>query len=114
MLVFAVVALVASAGATAAWAQSSGDRATRRAAVRECVAQVRAADPGRPKSELKDDVRACLEAKGITLPKHPRLTDEQKARLKECRHQARTEHPGDKPAIRAAVRDCLGLPRPAE
>lgn len=110
MLIFAAVALVASAGATAAWAQSSGDRATKRAAVRDCVAQARAANPGTPRSELKDGVRACLEAKGITLPKHPRLTDEQKARLKECRQQARAEHPGDKPAIRAAVRECLGLP----
>src|SRR5919202_26585 len=106
ILLAAAIAVVSVAGATAAWAQTtSNDRGAKRQALRDCVAQARAAHPDAPKADLKDDVKACLEAKGITLPQP--LTDEQKAQAKACIQQARADHPGDRPAIREQVKSCL-------
>lgn len=108
---------VAAGGAGVAWAHPFGDRSAKREAFRTCVREAReslrdpnaeAAQPDASREELKDEVKACLEAKGF----EPRqLTPEQQAKrdqAKACLSQAREASPdADKPTIRAAARACL-------
>ncbi|MGH9279738.1 MAG: hypothetical protein ACRD12_16775 [Acidimicrobiales bacterium] len=102
--IFCAITLVALGGATAAWAQTSGERGAKREAARACLDEARAANPDAPKAELRDDVKACLEAKGIQLG--GKLTDEQKAQAKACIEQAKAAG-GEPVEIREAARSCL-------
>ena len=90
-------------GAGAAWAQT-GDRATRREALRTCVQQAKADNPNADKAALKETVKNCLADQGIL----PKLTDDQKAAAKACLEQAKAANPdADKVTVRAAARPCL-------
>ena len=98
-------------GASVAWAQT-GDRATRREALRTCVQQARQDNPNADKAALKDPVKNCLAAQGIL----PKLSDDQKATAKACVQQAKGANPdADKVTARAGARPCLeaaGLLKP--
>ena len=107
-LVVLALAAVAVGGASVAWAHPFGGDGSKREALRACRQEVKEANPDAPREELKDEVKACLEAKGIT----PReLTPEQQAKrdeAKACLSEAREANPdADRPTIRAAARSCL-------
>lgn len=76
-----------------------------RAAAKACVDAAKAANPDADKLTVRAAARPCLEQAGILKP----LTSEQQARrakLLSCFEQAKAAHPGDRAAIRRAVKEC--------
>ena len=103
MLAVLVGAGIAVGGGAAAWAQTTSPN---REAAKACLAEARAADPDADRAALREAVKACLEAQGIT-PGGARkeLTPEQQARrdaLKACLQGVRAANPD---AERAELRD---------
>lgn len=109
VLVVLVLAGVVAAGAGAAWAHPTrGDRAERREAVRSCVREAREAQPDAEREQLKEAVKACLQARGFTPRPLTPEQQERRAKLRECVEKARADHPGaDRATIRGAVRECV-------
>jgi hypothetical protein len=107
LVVLAIVGAVVG-GAGIAWAQTSGSgtRAANRAAAKACLQQAKTDNPGADKATLKDAVKSCLSAQGITLGRN--LTADQKAAARVCLQQAKDANPGaDRLTILAAARPCL-------
>ena len=103
VLAVLVGAGIAAGGGAAAWAQTGG---ANREAAKACLAEARAADPNAEKPALREAVKACLEAQGIT-PGGARkeLTPEQQAKrdaLKACLQGVRAANPD---AERSELRD---------
>jgi hypothetical protein len=103
VLAVLVGAGLAAGGGAAAWAQTGG---ANREAAKACLAEARAADPDAGKTELREAVKACLEAQGIT-PRGARRepTPEQQAAreaLRACLQGVRAAHHD---AERAELRD---------
>lgn len=92
---------IAVGGGAAAWAHPGGPN---RQAARACMAEARAAEPEADRAALREAVRECLEAQGITpRPLRPRL-----AEVRECREQVKAEHPEAAGAeLRRLVRECV-------
>ena len=110
VLAVLVGAGVAVGGGVAAWA-GPGDGANREAA-KACAAQARAADPEADRAQVREAVRSCLAAQGITLEKDRRpLSPEQRARrdaLRKCLEGVKAANPdADRAALREAARPCL-------
>lgn len=94
---------IAVGGGAAAWAQTGG---ANREAAKACLTDARAADPDAERAALREAVKACLEAQGIT-PRGDRreLTPEQQAKrdaLRACLQGVRAANPD---AERAELRD---------
>jgi hypothetical protein len=101
MLAVLVGAGIAVGGGVAAWAHPGGPN---REAAKACLADARAADPNADKAALREAVKACLEAQGIT-PGSRDLTPEQQAKrdeLRACLQGVRSANPD---AERAELRD---------
>ena len=96
---------VALGAGVAAWAHPGGPN---REPARACLADARAADPDADKAALREAVRDCLEAQGITRPE---LTPEQHARreaLRTCLQGLRSANPdADRAELRELARPCL-------
>lgn len=123
------VAAVVLGGGTAAFAAGGGrpDPDTR-AAAKECIRKARADHAG-DRPAVRAAVKACLEQAGVDVGRLGHglkavrdqvkaLPGDKKAALKECVKAARTDHKGDRPAVKEAVRACLAqagitLPAPA-
>lgn len=107
LLAVLVGAGIAVGGGAAAWAAPNG---TNRAAAKACLADAKAADPSADKAALKDAVKACLEAQGITVGHH-QLTPEQQAKrdaLKACLKGVKDANPGaDRATLRAQAKSCF-------
>ena len=121
VLAVLVGAGIAVGGGVAAWAHPAGPN---REAARACVADAKAADPDADKAALREAVRDCLEAQGITRPEP---TPEQQARreaLRTCLQAVKSANPAaDRAQLRELARPCLeeagiepgqGRPRLAE
>lgn len=92
---------IAVGGGAAAWAHPGGPN---REAAKACLAEARAADPEADRDALREAVRACLEAQGIT----PRRLRPRLAEVRECREQVKAEHPEAAGAeLRRLVRECV-------
>ena len=65
VLVVLVGTGIAVGGGVAAWAHPASPN---REAARTCLADAKAADPDADKTVLREAVRDCLEAQGITPP----------------------------------------------
>jgi len=108
ILVFLAIAGLGVGVAATAWAQTSGggDRAANREARRACVQEARAANPNADRATIRNAARSCLEQAGIVKPLTP---DRQARRAKGLSgfEQAKAAHPGDRAAIRQAVKDCV-------
>ena len=113
MPVVLLLAGLAAGGAGVAWAHpADGDRAARREALQACREQAREADPEAEPGQLREAVRACLEARGITprplTPEQREEREERRGRFRECVQQAREENPdAERRELRQAVRECL-------
>ena len=100
VLAVLVGAGIAVGGGAAAWAAPNG---ANRAAAKACVADAKAANPNATKTELRDAVRSCLEAQGITVP--GKLGADQQAKrdaLRACLQGVKSANPG---ATRAQLLD---------
>lgn len=107
LLAALVGAGVALGGGVAAWA-APGDRPNREAA-KACLADARSADPDATRAQLREAVRSCLEAQGIT--RGGSADPEKQARreaLKSCLQEVKAANPGaERPALREAARSCF-------
>ncbi len=77
-----------------------------KAQAKACLDQAKAANPGADKVTIRAAARPCLEQAGLVKP----LTADQQARrakLLSCYEQAKAAHPGDRTAIRQAVKACV-------
>ena len=101
----ATLVVVVGAGAVA-WAGPG--RGEKRAAVKQCLADARAANPDADKAAVRAAAQPCLDSADIALPE---LTAEQKARrdaAKACLQAARDANPdADKKTVAAAAKPCL-------
>lgn len=92
-------------GGGVAWAHPGGPN---REAAKACLAEARAANPEADWAALRQAVRQCLEAQGISRPEP---TPEQQARreaLRECRARVHAGHPDAEGAeLRRLVRECV-------
>lgn len=77
-----------------------------KAAAKACVQDAKAAHPDADKVTVRAAARPCLEAAGIVKPLTPEQTA-RRAKLLSCFEQAKAAHPGDRAAIRQAVKDCV-------
>lgn len=129
-LAILAVAVVVLGGGTAAFAAAGGAKVDpqTRAAAKECIQKARADHPG-DRPAIRAAVKTCLEQAGVDVGKlgHPlkavrdqvkALPADKKAALKACVKAARTDHQGDRPAAKEAVKACLTqagitLPAPA-
>lgn len=71
-----------------------------------CREQAKRDNPDADRPTLRNAARPCLEQAGLVPP----LTPEQEARRAKvlaCYEEAKSSHPGDRAAIREAVRDCV-------
>ena len=89
-------------------AQGIGGKLTddQKAQAKTCLQQAKAANPDADKVTVLSAARSCLEQAGIVKP----LTADQQARrakLLACFEQAKQDHPGDRSAIRQAVKACV-------
>jgi hypothetical protein len=76
-----------------------------KAHAKTCLQQAKQANPDADRMTVRAAARPCLEQAGILKP----LTPEQQARrakLLSCFEQAKAAHPGDRAAIRQAVKEC--------
>ena len=105
LLAVLVGAGIAVGGGVAAWAHPGGPS---RDAARACLAEAKAADPDADKAALRQAVRDCLEAQGITRPEP---TPEQQARreaLRTCLQGVKSANPdADRAERRELARPCL-------
>lgn len=102
VLAVLVGAGIAVGGGVAAWAHPGGPN---REAARACLADAKAADPDADKAALRQAVRDCLEAQGISRPEP---TPEQQARreaLRTCLQGVKSANPD---ADRAQLRELAG------
>jgi ribosomal 50S subunit-associated protein YjgA (DUF615 family) len=92
-------------GGGVAWAHPGGPN---RDAARACLAEAKAADPDADRAALRQAVRQCLEAQGITRPEP---TPEQRARreaLRACVQSVKAANPdADRAELRRLVRECM-------
>ena len=101
LLAVVVGAGIAVGGGVAAWAHPGGPN---REAARACLAEAQAADPEADRPALRQAVRDCLEAQGIT----PRRLRPRLAERRECRDQVKNDHPdADGAELRRLVRECV-------
>lgn len=112
LLAVLVGAGLAVGGGVAAWAQTSGGSdGTTRAAAKACLQQAKAADSTADKATLKAAVKDCLAAQGITVGQKHQLTPEQQAKrdaLKSCLQGVKAANPNATRAeLRAAAKPCL-------
>jgi hypothetical protein len=76
-----------------------------KAQAKACLQQAKQANPDADRRTVRLAARPCLEQAGIVKA----LTPEQQARrakLLGCLEQAKAAHPGDRAAIRQAVKEC--------
>jgi uncharacterized membrane protein len=130
LAVLAVAGLVVGGGAAAYATTKSDGTATnprrqavkaltpaQRTALRDCVKKARTDHEGDAKA-TRDAVKTCLTQAGIDVTRPARglkavrgqvkaLPADKRAALKTCVKAARTDHKGDRPAVRVAVRACL-------
>ena len=105
LLAVLVGAGIAVGGGVAAWAGPLGPH---REAAKACRAEARAADPDADRPALKEAVRACLEAQGITRPERDAHVRPKLAELRECREKVRADHPeAVRAELRRLVRECV-------
>jgi len=101
---------IAVGGGAAAWAGTNSGGANREAA-KACLSQARADHPDADRAALKEAVKACLAAQGITPGSHRPLTPERQARrsaLKACVKSVRADHPDAARAeLRTLVKECV-------
>ena len=105
VLAVLVGAGIAVGGGVAAWAHPAGPN---REAARACLADAKAADPDADKAALREAVRDCLEAQGITRPE---ATPKQQARreaLRTCLQGVKSANPdAERAELRELARPCL-------
>jgi len=77
-----------------------------RATAKACVEAAKAADPDADKATVRAAARPCLEAAGILTPLTPEQQERRAKRL-SCFEEAKAANPGDREAIRQAVRACM-------
>jgi len=77
-----------------------------KATAKACVDEAKAANPDADRRTVRAAARPCLEAAGILTPLTPEQQD-RRAKLLACFEEAKAAHPGDRPAIRQAVRECV-------
>lgn len=108
LLALLVGAGVAVGGGVAAWAGPAGPN---REATKACRAEARAADPDADRQALKDAVRTCLEAQGLTRPRRDEPSPEQQARrdaLRTCLQGVRSANPdAERAELRELAKGCL-------
>ena len=96
---------IAMGGGVGAWAHPAGPN---REAASTCLADAKAADPDADKTALREAVRDCLEAQGIT---RPGPTPEQQARreaLRTCLQGLKSANPdADRAELGELARPCL-------
>ena len=96
---------IAVGGGVAAWALPGGPN---REAGRACLAEAKAADPDADKAALRQAVRDCLEAQGISRPEP---TPEQQARreaLRTCLQGVKSANPDAEGAeLRELAKPCF-------
>jgi hypothetical protein len=92
-------------GGVAAWASPGGPN---REAAKACRAEAKQADPDAGRESLRDAVRSCLEAQGIT-PREP--TPEQRATreaLRACLQGVKEANPdADRAELRPLAKPCF-------
>ena len=105
VLAVLVGAGIAVGGGVAAWAHPGGPN---REAARACLAEARAADPDADKAALREAVRDCLEAQGISRPEP---TPEEQARreaLRTCLQGVKSANPdADRAQLRELAEPCF-------
>jgi len=80
--------------------------ADQKAQAKACLQAAKQANPDADKATIVAAARPCLEQAGLVKT----LTPDQQARrakLLSCFEQAKAAHPGDRAAIRQAVKDCV-------
>ena len=109
VLAVLVGAGVAVGGGVAAWAGPGGG--PNREAAKACAADAKAADPDVAGADLREAVRSCLEAQGITLKERTPPTPEQQARrdaVRTCLRGVKEANPdADRAELRQAALPCL-------
>jgi hypothetical protein len=104
-----VLAVLVGAGVAVgggiAWAHPGGPH---REAARACLAEAKAANPEADRAALRQAVRSCLEAQGISVPKP---TPEQQARravLRACLNGVKSANPdAEGIELRRLVKECM-------
>lgn len=80
------------------------EQQARRDALRACLKDVKAANPGADKAALREAAKPCLEKAGI----NPGQVHERMAAVKKCRDDVRAAHPGaDRATLRKLVKECV-------
>lgn len=109
VLAVLVGAGVAVGGGVAAWAGPGGG--PNREAAKACATEAKAADPDVSGADLREAVRSCLEARGITLKERTPPTPEQQARreaVRTCLQGVKEANPGaDRAELGQAALPCL-------
>jgi len=104
-------ATIAVGGGAAAWAGTGPGGGARREAAKACLQQAKLDHPNADKATLKDAVKSCLSAQGITPGTSRQLTPEQQATrsaLKDCLKGVKSANPtADKPQLRDLAKPCL-------
>jgi hypothetical protein len=77
-----------------------------KAQAKACVQAAREANPDADRPTVLAAARPCLEAAGLARPLTPEQ-QERRAKALACFQQAKADHPGDRHAIRHAVRECM-------
>ena len=99
------VGIVVGGGVAVAWAHPAGPN---REAARACLGEARDADPGADRAALRQAVRECLEAQGISVPAP---TAQQRARreaLRACLEGVKEANPdASREERRELARPCL-------
>ena len=76
-----------------------------KATAKACVQAAKTANPDADKLTARSQARPCLEAAGIVKPLIPEQTA-RRTKLLACFETAKAAHPGDRAAIRQAVKEC--------
>ena len=105
MLAVLVGAEIAVGGGVAAWAHPGGRD---RQAARACLAEAEAADPDADKAALRQAVRQCLEAQGITRPEPSPEQQAKREALRTCLQDVKSANPdADRAGLRELARPCF-------
>ena len=97
--------IVVGGGVTVASAHPGGPN---REAARACLAEARAADPDADKAALREAVRDCLDARGITVPRPSPEQQAKREALRTCLQGVKDANPdADRARLRELAAPCL-------
>jgi len=111
LLAVLVGAGIAVGGGAAAWAGTTSGGGANREAAKACLSKAKAATPDADRATVREAVKSCLAAQGITPGSHHATTPEQQAKrdaLKACLKSVKDAQPNaDKATLRNAAKPCL-------